>query len=201
MDAGRHQQDGLLVRGPADGKIRCPGRSPPRCRRSGRKARRCPVPRLVPGGGRAEVARPASDGRASSTAAALLDPPPSPPPIGMLLVRRKRIARVHLHGIERGAGGARRTRLSGIASGSSSSSTVRRAGSIFDVDGVGQRDGLENGAQFMEAVGAFVKHAQIQIDLGQRPQTRPAGSSASNAPATARRGPAIFRGRSGNPVR
>ena len=63
---------------------------------------------------------------------------------------------------------ARSTRLSGMASGSSIVSVRPPRRLVLDFDGVGQRNGLEDGAQFVETVGAFVQHPQIEIDLRQR---------------------------------
>jgi hypothetical protein len=34
-------------------------------------------------------------------------------------------------------------------------------GGVFDFQGVGQGDGLEDGAEFVEVVGAFVEDAEI----------------------------------------
>ncbi len=39
---------------------------------------------------------------------------------------------------------------------------------VGDLDRVGQRDGLEDGPEFVKPVRAFVKHAQIEIGFGQR---------------------------------
>ena len=44
------------------------------------------------------------------------------------------------------------------------------AGREGHVDGVRQRNGLKDGAQLVEAVGALAEHAQIEIDFGQRAQ-------------------------------
>ena len=44
---------------------------------------------------------------------------------------------------------------------------VRREG---DVNGIRQRNGLKDGAQLVEAVGALTEHAEIEINLGQRAQ-------------------------------
>src|SRR5207244_5319996 len=38
-----------------------------------------------------------------------------------------------------------------------------------DIDGVGERDGLEDGAQLVVAVGPFAEDPQIEIDFGQCP--------------------------------
>ena len=47
-----------------------------------------------------------------------------------------------------------------------------RGGREGDVEAVGQRDGLEDGAQFVKAIGPLVEHAQVEIELGERPEAR-----------------------------
>ncbi len=39
---------------------------------------------------------------------------------------------------------------------------------VFDLNRVGQRNGLKDGAELVEAVRALVQNPQIEIDLGQR---------------------------------
>ena len=46
-----------------------------------------------------------------------------------------------------------------------------------DLQGVGERDGLEDGAQLVEAIGTLAEDAQIEIDFGQRAHARPAGGA------------------------
>ena len=46
-----------------------------------------------------------------------------------------------------------------------------------DLQRVGERDGLEDGAQFVEAIGALAEDAQIEIDFGQRAHARAAGGA------------------------
>ena len=38
---------------------------------------------------------------------------------------------------------------------------------MHNVDGVGEGDGLEDGAEVVEAVRAFVEHAEVQVDFGE----------------------------------
>ena len=59
-----------------------------------------------------------------------------------------------------------------MAAGSSSVSSVRRGLLVFDHDGVGQRNGLEDGAEFVESVGAFVEDPQVEVDFGERAERR-----------------------------
>ena len=181
-------------------RLRCPGRCPPRCRRSGRKERRCP-------------ARP----RFAALPADVLPAPEAPAeprprwtirrpvrhPWGSSSCRRK-CTRAWILRASSTACAAFTTRLPGMASGSSIEMLGAPGRFVFDVDGIGQRDGLEDRPQFVEAVGALVQHAQIQVDLRQGFDRRPPARhlvEPSNAGAFARRSRAACRGPSAHPAR
>ena len=137
-----------------------------------------------------ERARPASAGSASSTAAASLDPPPSPAPIGIRLSAASRSRPVtRIASSTRRA--ARTTRLSAISQIVHQRDRGRPRRGEGDLQRVGQRDGLEDGAQFVEAVGPLAEHAQVEIDFGQRAHPGAARRSAlicRTAAARRRRG-------------
>ena len=174
-------------RGPPEGRwrravgqrkqLRAAADSHRRARPAERTARRCRAARASSArAGQCRALRPASTGSASSTAAASDDPPPSPAPMGMRLVEP------HLHA-PGGAHGIQRQRAPRAPPGCrewpgrpASSIAVRRAGREGDLEGVRQRDGLEDGAQLVVAVGPLAQHAQIEIDLGQRAHARPASA-------------------------
>ena len=45
---------------------------------------------------------------------------------------------------------------------------------VGDLEGVGQRYGLEHGTQLVVAIGAPPEHPQTEVDLSQRAHLRPA---------------------------
>src|ERR1043166_89934 len=111
---------------------------PPR-RKNGTSLPSCAAMSLNFGRG---ILRPASAGSASRTAAASLDPPPRPAPLGIRLGRRISTRA----GIRTAARAAR--------------------GGKGDLEGVGERDGLEDRAQLVVAIGPLAEDAEIEIDLG-----------------------------------
>ena len=119
--------------------------------------------------------RPVRTGRASSTAAASDDPPPRPAPIGMRLVEPASRRGLAFPRFQPGA--ARATRLSAICELLRAQRRFVRARVKAISIRVGQRDSLKNRTQFVETVGAFRDHAQIEIDFGQGAHARTARCS------------------------
>ena len=175
MQAGRDQQPARAAANRAADTVRCRGPGRRRRRPAGRTARRCPIRRPVPSGAASGRRRPASTGRASRTAAASDDPPPKPAPMGMRL--RSRNSTRAVTSAWRPAPARRPSR-----SGYPGCRHRRRFGSWCRAPRVnstsmtiGQRDGLEDGADFVIAVRTRVQDAQIQVDLGEGAQAGPAG--------------------------
>ena len=178
MHAGGHQQRRSAAGRRAAETVPCRGRSPPPSppsRKNGTSLPSCCASSHQLRADRAR-ARPAPAAPAAPPPRRD-DPPPSPAPMGMRLV-----SRISTRPVTRMASSARcaarATRLSGMARSSCHSIAVLRAGREGDLERVGQRNGLKDGAQFVVAVGPLAQHAQIEIDFCQRAHARRGAASA-----------------------
>ena len=81
---------------------------------------------------------------------------------------------VEPHGIQRGAACAQDQVVrdgGGIVDCQLGSASL----AVLNFEGVRERNGLEDRAEFVEAVGVLVEHAEVEIDFGERAELRGSG--------------------------